>query len=435
MLDILTDLKNNERLVGVVGLGYVGLPLACLFAEKGFNVLGYDVNTDKIASLKGRCDPTHQVSSIPEGMTFSADPTNLRRCALVLICVPTPRDGDKVNTSIVEAASKSVAENLSPGTIVCYESSVYPGLTEELVRKCFQHVKDASGKTLRIGLDFHICYSPERINPGDKTHTLGKINKLVSGDSKDSANALAAVYREVLDADVHICPSIKVAEMAKIYENIQRAAIIALANELAFHCKELGIESKDVLDACATKWNFVNLRPGIVAGDCLPVNPVYYLSTQKGFDLKVVREIKNMNDAVPKWIALELIKKCPDMKMIGFFGAAYKENIGDFRHSGAFAIKSHIWNADEDQFVFHDPHVDSVLFEQMYGYEVLASLAGIEDASLSAAVVCVGHNEYKEAAFLEHLSQKLIKGAWIFDIKGTLNKQQCAALGFNYWQM
>jgi len=432
MLDILSSLKYGERRVGVVGLGYVGLPLACLFAEKGFSVIGYDTDTTKIAFFKGRIDPMAQ-TEIPEGMTFTADPSFLRFCGLILVCVPTPANGDRVDTTIIEMVSDIISKNLTSNVLVCYESSGYPGLTRELVRKYFQNVKDEEGNSLDIGIDFHICYSPERINPGDKQHTISKINKLVSGDSKNSAKALADIYEEVLDAQVHICPAIEVAEIAKIYENIQRATVIALANELSFHCKELGLNSDEVLEACSTKWNFVDVIPGIVSGECLPINPIYYLNTQKNFKLNLVKAVKEMNEAVPGLIANEIMSKVRD-GLIGLFGVSYKENIGDFRHSGAAAIRAHMLDAHND-FIFQDPYVNSDQYKNVYGHEVSNEIDTLLSNSMSAAVICVGHDDYKDPLFLLILSQKLKQGAWIFDLKGTLDKVACEALSFNYWRL
>lgn len=397
--------RKGVGVVGVVGLGYVGLPLATLFAKKGYKVIGYDVNEPKVAELKRGIDSTKQVEKVHPGVLFTTDPAELRSCRMIFVCVPTSLRQRRIDTRAIKAATRTIAENLSPDTIVVYESSVYTGLTRELLQILLQ--LSNHGK-------FRVGYSPERVNPGDKVHTTARITKLVAGDTPATAYDIAAFYRDVLDADVHVCPSLEVAESAKLFENIQRASLIALANELAIYCHDRGMNTQDVLDACKTKWNFVPMQPGLVAGDCLPVNPTYFMhkNAERGcHPLELVESISKHNHYFPGYILEEVWKACPSpIGKLAILGVAYKENIGDVRMTGALPLYKGL-HAKETFFV--DPHATSFSFK-------LSKLEDILDGSLDVVILTVAHREFKEWRFQRELFKKMKPGGWIFDLKGVI---------------
>ncbi|MBI2523844.1 nucleotide sugar dehydrogenase, partial [Candidatus Peregrinibacteria bacterium] len=258
----------------VVGLGYVGLPLAAAFARKGYAVYGYDINRQRIEDLKRGHDRTRELSAEELNnarITYSDDPAIIQQASVIIIAMPTPVDGEnKPDLSMLEHATQTVGQHLQKGAMVVYESTVYPGVTEDV---CGPILERASG--LRCGVDFTLGYSPERINPGDKIHTVDKITKIVAGQDAKTADALVDLYGSIVTAGIHRAPSIKVAEMAKAIENAQRDLNIAYINEIAMMCAKLGIASKDVLEAAATKWNFLRFQPGLVGGHCIGVDPYY----------------------------------------------------------------------------------------------------------------------------------------------------------------
>jgi len=442
MEHILLSLNERDTAIGVVGLGFVGLPLATLFAEKVFKVIGYDTDIKKIMSLKEGKDPTGQVEKIPSDMSFVNDPSDLSKCSVIFVCVPTPTiinsSGEhEVDLQYIEKASTIIHRNLSKDTIVCFESSVYPGLTNSVIEKFFLKPKLDNGRRLEYGVDYFVGFSPERINPGDKVNTLDKISKLVSGDCPATAETLASLYRSVLNANVHVCSSIRVAELAKLHENIQRAILIAHANELAKYCSEKGIRTSDVLDACKTKWNFVGVNPGIVQGHCLPENPHYLLHTEEVEELSLVRTAKKVNEDLPLWIALKLHnllqveeRGTADIK-IAICGVAYKENVGDSRNSGAESVKKQLEYFGYKNISLIDRHING-----------MENLEDLEVGSLHAVIIVTSHDEYKEASFtnlvLSKLNFKENNKPIIFDLKGCLDQSRLYGVNispFTYYKL
>ncbi|MFH1670631.1 MAG: nucleotide sugar dehydrogenase, partial [Patescibacteria group bacterium] len=286
-----------KETIAIVGLGYVGLPLAHAFAKKGYRTIGYDVNEARIAEMKEGKDSTGELTEnqLKEvSIEFSTDPTSLKEADVVIVALPTPIDKDKKpDIDILKAGTKTVGANLKEGAIVVYESTVYPGTTEEI---CGLILEKESG--LKCGEGFKLGYSPERINPGDKEHTVTKIVKVVAGQDEKTADTLCKLYESIIEAGIHRATSIKVAEMAKAIENAQRDLNIAFVNEIAMMCNKLGIASKDVLSAAKTKWNFLPFKPGLVGGHCIGVDPYYLVekAQQLGMETHVITAGRSVND-------------------------------------------------------------------------------------------------------------------------------------------
>ncbi len=322
--------------IAIVGLGYVGLPLANAFAKKGHTVLGFDISEKRVLSLKSGHDWTHEVSDDDlkkTTMTFSTDPAVIAKANVVIVAVPTPVDDrNKPDLSPVINASHTVGKQLKKGMIVCFESTVYPGVTEDI---CGPILEKESG--LKSGTDFFLGYSPERINPGDKLHTVDKIAKVVAGQDNKTADILCALYGDVTSGGIHRAPGIKVAEMAKAIENAQRDINIAYINEVAMLCHRIGIPTKDVLAAAKTKWNFLHFQPGLVGGHCIGVDPYYLVEKAKelGMDTQLITAGRSINDGIAAFVAGEMIKALgnPKGKNVLVLGLTFKENVPDTRNS------------------------------------------------------------------------------------------------------
>ena len=305
----LTELLERKKSVAVVGLGYVGLPLAIKLCRH-FEVVGFDISERRIADLKSGVDPTREVGPADLAacsMTYASDPACLENAAVIIVAVPTPVDQSRTpDLAPVRGASHTVGRHLKPGSVVVYESTVYPGLTEEI---CVPILESESG--LKLGRDFSVGYSPERINPGDKVHTVDKIVKVVSGSDAATAKLLAELYGRIITAGIHLAPSIKVAEAAKVIENTQRDLNIALMNELAIIFQTLGIDTHDVLAAAGTKWNFLRFTPGLVGGHCIGVDPYYltYKAESAGYHPEVILAGRRINDNMGKFIAQMTVKQ------------------------------------------------------------------------------------------------------------------------------
>jgi UDP-N-acetyl-D-glucosamine/UDP-N-acetyl-D-galactosamine dehydrogenase len=388
-------LLNKEAKLAVIGLGYVGLPIALEFARK-IKVIGFDINAKRVEMMRNNIDPSNELESKDfEGcdIYFTADIEELREANFYIVAVPTPiDDGRMPDLGPVLAASKTVGKVLKKGDFVVYESTVYPGCTEE---DCIPVLEEISG--LKFKDDFKVGYSPERINPGDKEHTLRSIVKVSSGCDPDSAETIAKVYELVVDAGVHRASSIKVAEAAKIIENTQRDVNIALINELSIIFNRMGINTYEVLEAAGTKWNFLNFRPGLVGGHCIGVDPYYltHKAKQLGYHAQIINSGRFVNDSMGGYVAKQTVKKMiAKGKNIGqcrvlIMGATFKENVSDIRNSKVVDVLNELVSFSVKVDVI-DPHASSGDVFEEYGF----SLADETSTDYDAVIVAVNHDEY-----------------------------------------
>jgi UDP-N-acetyl-D-galactosamine dehydrogenase len=424
-------------IVGVVGLGYVGLPLAVAFGKK-IQTIGFDLSIEKIESYKRHRDPTGEVSDddlkAASQLQVTTDPTALKACDYIIVAVPTPVDeAHQPDFSPLVGSSKSVGQNLKKGAIVVYESTVYPGATEEI---CIPILEQYSGmKWLR---DFHVGYSPERINPGDKEHTLTKILKVVSGDDADTLEKVAQLYESVITAGVHRASSIKVAEAAKVIENTQRDLNIALMNELALIFHKIGIDTLEVLQAAGTKWNFLPFRPGLVGGHCIGVDP-YYLTHKAdmlGYHPQVILAGRRINDGMGKFIAEQAVKLMitagSQVKgaKVTVLGLTFKENCPDLRNSRVIDVINELRSYGVEVHV-HDPVPDAGEAKHEYGI----TLETWEQLPKSDAIVlAVSHKEFA-ARPLSDYQAKLSANGVLADVKAVFDPQAVKAAGIPFWRL
>ena len=431
------QIKNREKKIAVVGLGYVGLPLAAALSQVA-DVIGFDVSETKIAELRNGVDATGELSAIEMEaalIDYTLDPARLREASFLIVTVPTPIDGHrKPDLGPVESASHTIGRNLSPGSIVVYESTVYPGVTEEV---CVPILEAESG--LVCGVDFSVGYSPERINPGDKVHTVDKIIKVVSGLDAATLDTVAGVYQLVVSAGVHRASSIQVAEAAKVIENTQRDLNIALMNELALIFDRMNIPTRDVLAAAGTKWNFLNFTPGLVGGHCIGVDP-YYLTFKAeaiGYNPQVILAGRRINDGMGKYIAETTVKKLiqSDKAVKGarilLLGLTFKENVPDIRNSKVIDIVRELQEYGVDVLV-HDPVADPQESRREYGVE-LVDLPGL--SPVDGVVWAVAHEPFKTLS-PEQLQALCSRGngqGVIIDVKNQLEQSAVEAVGLSYW--
>ena len=423
--------------IAVVGLGYVGLPLAVEFG-KTYRTIGFDLCAEKIASYKNYCDPTGEVSSddlkAATLLEVGTDPKALKEADFVIVAVPTPvDDARQPDFSPLVGSSTSVGRNLKPGAIVVFESTVYPGATEEI---CIPIIENESG--LQWKKDFFVGYSPERINPGDKERTVTKIVKVVSGDTPETLETVAKIYGSIITAGVYPASSIKVAEAAKVIENTQRDLNIALMNELAIIFDKMGINTLDVLQAAGTKWNFLPFRPGLVGGHCIGVDP-YYLThkAQKlGYHPEVILAGRRINDGMGKFIAEKTIKQMvrnghpvKDMPII-VLGLTFKEDCPDLRNSRVIDVIQELESYGAKVYV-HDPVADSKEARHEYGVDLVAW----DDLPKTAAIVAaVSHRELKMRPTADFLS-KLESGGVITDVKSMFDPGSLKDSGISLWRL
>jgi UDP-N-acetyl-D-glucosamine/UDP-N-acetyl-D-galactosamine dehydrogenase len=431
------DLTGRRTKLAVVGLGYVGLPLAAAFGRI-VDVLGFDISAKKIAELKQGFDATGELSREELAATrieFTLDAARLAEARFLIVTVPTPIDAAKrPDLGPVEAASRTIGRHLARGSVVVYESTVYPGVTEEI---CVPILEAESG--LKCGVDFSVGYSPERINPGDKVHTVDKIVKVVSGQDAATLEAVAAVYERVVAAGVHRASSIRVAEAAKVIENTQRDLNIALMNELALIFGRLGIPTRDVLAAAGTKWNFLNFTPGLVGGHCIGVDP-YYLTFKAesiGYHPQVILAGRRINDGMGKYVAemtvKELIRADKAVKgaRVLVLGLTFKENVPDIRNSKVIDIVRELAEYGIDV-VIHDPVADPAEAAHEYGV-TLTPLDAVP--AVDAVVWAVAHQDFAPLGF-ERLSGFFRddgKGKVLVDVKSQLDAAAARQAGFLYW--
>ena len=437
----IASFRQGESAVAVIGLGYVGLPLAVAFARH-FKVIGFDLNDRRVRELASGLDRTGEVTSEAlKGCSarFTSDPAALREARAVIVAVPTPIDEHRnPDLSPVEGASRTVGRNLSEGTVVVYESTVYPGVTEEI---CLPILEAESG--LRCGIGFTMGYSPERINPGDKVHTLETIKKIVSGSDASTLDLLAELYGTVVKAGIHRAPSIKVAEAAKVIENTQRDLNIALMNELSIIFDRLGIDTLDVLEAAGTKWNFLPFRPGLVGGHCIGVDPYYltFKAEELGCHPQVILAGRRINDEMGKHVAETCVKllirqgRLVNAARVGVLGFTFKENVPDLRNTRVIDVIRELREYGVEVLV-HDPLADADEVRREYGLS-FASLEALTE--LDALIVTVPHRAYAEQGVLAlpalHARFAEPDKALLLDVKGHFSPAAVDAEGMAYWRL
>lgn len=429
------ELVNKKKKVAVIGLGYVGLPLALAFAKK-YSVIGFDISEPRIALMKQGIDPSKELPTEAfEGadIHFTADPADLKSAHFFIVAVPTPVDAARVpNLKPVLSATESVARALKPGDYVVYESTVYPGCTEE---DCLPILEEISG--LKLGDDFKLGYSPERINPGDKDHTIDKILKIVSGSDTEALEEIASVYGEVITAGIYKASGIKVAEAAKVIENTQRDLNISLMNELSIIFDKMGIDTKEVLEAAGTKWNFLKFVPGLVGGHCIGVDPYYLVhkARQIGYEPKVILSGRSINDGMPAHIAQRLVQtlisrnKIPQESKVLVMGVTFKENVADIRNSKVVDLIKELMKYSINVHAV-DPYASPNEFAHEYGLTLMDAPSNDYDA----VVVAVNHDEYKELT-LDYFKSIMNKKPVLMDLKAMYDPGTVRQNGLLYWRL
>lgn len=431
MNEFIDSLLSKKKIISVTGLGYVGLPLALEFA-KYFKVIGFDINIPRIELMKNGIDPSKELDSNAfEGcdITFTSNVEDLKEAHFHIIGVPTDIDNNKVpNLNPLLGATKSVASALKEGDYVVYESTVYPGCTEE---DCLPILENISG--LKGGINFKFGYSPERIVPGDKVKTLTNILKIVSGNDDEALNVISQVYGKIIKAGLHKAESIKVAEAAKVIENTQRDLNISLMNELAIIFDKMNIDTKAVIEAAGTKWNFHKYQPGLVGGHCISVDPFYLMHKAKkiGIDPQVIAAGRRVNDFIPSFIAKRIVQslieqgKNPGKSKALVMGVTFKEDVADIRNSKVVDLIKELMDYSIHVHVI-DPHGCPNELAHEYGITLIDEPVGVYDI----IVLAVGHNEYVNMKVDDF--QKLSKDEiFMFDIKGVLDRTEFK----NYWRL
>ena len=437
-MSLYEDILAKKEKISLVGLGYVGMPIAVAFAKK-VQVVGYDLNERKIALYKAGIDPTNEVGSEAIKNTtveFTADETKLREAKFHIVAVPTPVNADHTpDLTPVEGASRILGRNLTPGSIVVFESTVYPGVTEDV---CVPILEAESG--LKCGTDFKIGYSPERINPGDKVHRLETIKKIVSGMDAETLDEVAKVYELVVEAGVHRAESIKVAEAAKVIENSQRDINIAFMNELSIIFNKMGIDTKSVLEAAGTKWNFLPFYPGLVGGHCIGVDPYYltYKAEQLGYHSQIILSGRRINDDMGKYCAENLVKQLirADVPVknarVAILGFTFKENCPDTRNTKIIDIYNELREYGITAAIA-DPAADADEARRLYGVEFVP-LETVRD--MDAVILAVAHEQFKT------LDMPAVDGMYrenaprvLLDLKGLLDRKAYEAAGYYYWRL
>ncbi len=433
-----SELREKKKCIAVLGLGYVGLPLAVKLS-KHFKVIGFDISRQRIEDLKKGVDPTREVSAEDLAacdIKYSSNPSCLKRAAVIIVAVPTPVDESHApDLTPVRAASHTAGKYLSKGSVVVYESTVYPGLTEEI---CVPILEKESGLTL--GQDFSVGYSPERINPGDKVHTVDKIVKVVSASDEATTDLLAELYGAVITAGIHKAPSIKVAEAAKVIENTQRDLNIALMNELAIIFQTLGIDTHAVLAAAGTKWNFLPFTPGLVGGHCIGVDPYYltYKAESVGYHPEVILAGRRINDNMGKFIAQMTVKQLAKARRpvvgarVGILGLTFKENVPDLRNTKVVDVLNELTQYNVTCLV-HDAEAYAEEAREEYGIE----LCELKDfRNLDALLLAVPHAEYRKLKLAEIKKWFAAPDkALLIDIKAFWDPQEVKAAGMTLWRL
>jgi len=431
-------IKNQEEALSLVGLGYVGMPIAVEFAKRGVKVIGFDLNAAKIETYKSGIDPTNEVGDdVIKNTTveFTANEEDLKRAKFHIVAVPTPVNDDHTpDLTPVEGASEILGRNLTKGSIVVFESTVYPGVTEDI---CVPILERESG--LKCGVDFKIGYSPERINPGDKVHRLPTITKIVSGMDEETLDTVAKVYEIVVDAGVHRAESIKVAEAAKVIENSQRDINIAFMNELSIIFNKMGIDTKSVLEAAGTKWNFLKFYPGLVGGHCIGVDPYYltYKAEELGYHSQIILSGRRINDDMGKYVAENVVKnliaadKAVKGAKVAILGFTFKENCPDTRNTKVIDIVKEL-NEYGIYPMLTDPAADAVEAKRLYDMDFV-TMDAIK--KMDAVVLAVAHTEFASLT-MDQIGSFFGKGKKVLlDLKGLLNRKEYEAAGYSYWRL
>lgn len=434
-----TGIGNGETTIAVVGLGYVGLPLALAFAKK-YPTLGYDVNEAKLALYRKGVDPTREAGDAAVASTtleFIGNPARLEEASFIIVAVPTPVSDDRLpDLTPVRLASRTVGQHLRPGTIVCYESTVYPGVTEEI---CGPILEQESG--LKAGKDFHLAYSPERINPGDKVHRLQNIRKIISGDTPETRDEVAEIYSTILEAPVYPASCIKVAEAAKLIENTQRDVNIAFMNDVSMACHAMGIDTQEVIDAMDTKWNALHFRPGLVGGHCIGVDPYYYLyeAERKGYLSTLTTVSRRINSHMSEYVVAQTLREMIQGNLrvrqapVVLFGITFKEDCPDTRNSRpmdiyhqlkALGLPVQVVDPQADvRTLPEDIRKDMVPLDQVQGAQVL--------------LFAVRHKEFRalkrkdlDAMYAPDTPAKIL-----IDVKGMFHRDVLEKAGYQYWRL
>ncbi len=426
------SLLRKEKKLAVIGLGYVGLPIALEFS-KHISVIGFDINEKRVEMMRNGVDPSNELeASAFEGtdIYFTHKLEELRDANFFIVAVPTPVDSHNVpDLKPVQSASRTIGNVLKKGDYVVYESTVYPGCTED---DCLPILEELSG--LKMGVDFKLGYSPERINPGDKEHTITKILKVVSGCDEESLDVIARTYEIIVTAGTHRASSIKVAEAAKIIENTQRDVNIALMNELSCIFDKMGINTYEVLEAAGTKWNFLKFFPGLVGGHCIGVDPYYltYKAAELGYKPEVILAGRKINDSMGAIISKKLVQQLIKLNKqvahtrVLVMGATFKENVTDIRNSKVVDVIKELQTYSVNVEVF-DPYADNEEFEHEYGVSLVSEVAKGYDA----VIVAVNHDQF--ASYDEPFFRSIIKeDGIIVDVKGDLRKK---LKGLSYWSL
>ena len=438
--EIYAGLISGKEKLALVGLGYVGMPIAVEFA-KHINVIGFDINKKRIQEYQNGIDATNEVGSAIKDTTveFTADPKRLQEASFIIVAVPTPVNPDtSPDLGPVEGASKLVGQNLKPNTIVVFESTVYPGVTEDI---CIPIIERESG--LRCGKDWKIGYSPERINPGDRVHTLTNTKKIVSGMDEESANEIKKVYDIVIKVGTYPVSTIKTAEAVKVVENSQRDINIAFINEVAMICDKMGIDTDEVISGMNTKWNALGFKPGLVGGHCIGVDPYYLTNAAEmlGYHSQIILNGRKVNDSMGAYIADAAIKQmieagmAPKKATVLILGITFKENCPDTRNSkGADII--HRLREFEIEPVVTDEWADSLVTKQEYDVE-LVPFEKVPKAD--CVIVAVGHNQFRSMSMMQ--LKKLFKDNLpdgekvLIDVKSLYRRDELDASNMRYWRL
>ena len=427
----------TKRTIAVVGLGYVGLPVAVAFGKKA-RTIGFDISEKRVVELSKGFDATGEVLKEDlkaADVIYTTDPAQLKKADFIIVAVPTPIDDAKrPDLTPVIKASETVGRNLSRGAIVVYESTVYPGVTDDI---CLPILERESG--LKGGVDFKVGYSPERINPGDREHTFTKIKKVVSGQDAESLEVIAEVYGSVVEAGVYKASSIKVAEAAKVIENTQRDLNLALMNELAVLFGKMNIDTREVLEAAATKWNFLPFEPGLVGGHCIGVDPYYltFKAEQIGYHPQVILAGRRINDSMGKHVAEQTVKhlihsgKSVKGSKVLVMGLTFKEDIPDIRNTRVVDIIHELRDYGVEVHVY-DPHADHEEVREEYGLTLLKNPS--DQAPYDGVVVAVKHRQFKELG-LEGLRRLVSGTAVVADVKGMYDRATAMTAGMTYWRL
>lgn len=436
-MEICSKLISREASLSLIGLGYVGMPIAVAFAKK-VNVIGFDLNTKKIDTYKSGLDPTNEVGDDTIKNTtieFTSDETALRRAKFHIVAVPTPLFEDhSPDLTHVKCASRILGRNMTKDSIVVYESTVYPGVTEDV---CVPILERESG--LKCGADFKIGYSPERINPGDKVHRLETITKIVSGMDEETLNQVSSVYELVVKAGIYRAQSIKVAEAAKVIENSQRDINIAFMNELSIIFNRMGIDTKSVLEAAETKWNFMKFYPGLVGGHCIGVDPYYltYKAEMIGYRSQVILAGRRINDDMGNYIGENTVKnlikaeKTVKNARVAILGFTFKENCPDTRNSKVFDIVRELREYSIEPYIT-DPIANTRETRQLYGVEFVGMDA---IRNMDAVILAVAHTQFTQLQ-ISNIDAMFGEGQKVLiDVKGLMDRREFENAGYLYWRL